>query len=186
MACAPPKSCQNQKSFWDPPTYHESGLVFFISKNHVLVGHPNGPKKNWFKVYFPNCIFVKCMNPAYASSKHCASIFNPSLILQPDGTWKWNGWFRKTASRHWWVPGKSWNKIFPQKSQILTRMFGDVGDTTFDIVSAKFSTNMPNLQLILKMMPGGFCPQCWRDGWCCCLRPPSHPCQEDWSFWKSS
>ena len=22
MACAPPKTCQNQKSFWDPSTYH--------------------------------------------------------------------------------------------------------------------------------------------------------------------
>ena len=45
MACAPPKTCRNQKSFWDPSTYHPNttgvGWVFFISKKHVLVGHPN-------------------------------------------------------------------------------------------------------------------------------------------------
>ena len=44
--CAPPKSCRNQKSFWDPSTYHPNttglGWVFFISKKHVLVGHPSG------------------------------------------------------------------------------------------------------------------------------------------------
>ena len=44
MACAPPKTCRNQKSFWDPSTYHPNttgvGWVFFISKKHVLVGHP--------------------------------------------------------------------------------------------------------------------------------------------------
>ena len=43
--CAPPKSCRNQKSFWDPSTYHPNttgvGLVFFILKKHVMVGHPN-------------------------------------------------------------------------------------------------------------------------------------------------
>ena len=45
MACAPPKTCQNQKSFWDPSTYHPNttgvGWFFFISKKHVLVGHPS-------------------------------------------------------------------------------------------------------------------------------------------------
>ena len=45
MACAPPKTCRNQKSFWDPSTYHPNttgvGWVVFISKKHVLVGHPN-------------------------------------------------------------------------------------------------------------------------------------------------
>ena len=45
MACTPPKSCRNQKSFWDPSTNHLNttgvGWVFFISKKHVLVGHPN-------------------------------------------------------------------------------------------------------------------------------------------------
>ena len=43
--CAPPKSCRNQKSFWDPSTYHPNttglGWFFFISKKHVLVGHPS-------------------------------------------------------------------------------------------------------------------------------------------------
>ena len=43
--CAPPKSCRNQKSFWDPSTYHPNttgvGWFFFILKKHVLVGHPS-------------------------------------------------------------------------------------------------------------------------------------------------
>ena len=43
--CAPPKSCRNQKSFWDLSTYHPNttgmGWVYFFSKKHVLVGHPN-------------------------------------------------------------------------------------------------------------------------------------------------
>ena len=42
--CAPPKSCRNQKSFWDLSTYHPNttgmGWVYFFSKKHVLVGHP--------------------------------------------------------------------------------------------------------------------------------------------------
>ena len=32
-----------------------------------------------------------------------------------------------------------------------------------------------------EMMPGGFCPQCWRNAWCCCLWSPPPSCQEDWS-----
>ena len=48
--CAPPKSCRNQKSFWDPSTYHPNttrvGWFFFILKKHVLVGHPT-PRRSW-------------------------------------------------------------------------------------------------------------------------------------------
>ena len=53
--CAPPKSCRNQKSFWDPSTYHPNttglGWDFFISKKHVLVGHPNAYLHPWVVLF---------------------------------------------------------------------------------------------------------------------------------------
>ena len=45
MTCAPPKTCQNQKSFWipsnQPPNTCRSGWANFFHKKHVFVKHPN-------------------------------------------------------------------------------------------------------------------------------------------------
>ena len=42
--CAPPKTCPNQKSFWDPlnqpPNTTGMGWEFWFSKKHVWLGHP--------------------------------------------------------------------------------------------------------------------------------------------------
>ena len=45
MACAPPKTCQNQKSFWipsnQPPNTCTAGCANFFLQKHVFVKHPN-------------------------------------------------------------------------------------------------------------------------------------------------
>ena len=44
-SCAPPKSCLNWKSFWDPskqvPNTTETSWFFWFKKKHVLAGQPN-------------------------------------------------------------------------------------------------------------------------------------------------
>ena len=45
MACAPPKTCQNQKSFWipsnQPPNTCREGCANFFLQKHVFMKHPN-------------------------------------------------------------------------------------------------------------------------------------------------
>ena len=44
MTCAPPKTCQNQKSFWipsnQPPNTCRAGWANFFHQKHVFVKHP--------------------------------------------------------------------------------------------------------------------------------------------------
>ena len=55
MACAPPKSCRNQKSFWDPSTYHPNttgvGWIFLLQKNmfwwDTLACTEGGKREGW-------------------------------------------------------------------------------------------------------------------------------------------
>ena len=78
MACAPPKSCRNQKSFWDPSTYHPNttgmGWTFFISKKHVLVGHPNDNTYNqlYSSVLYCSVLFCALSVQTYFSELFCS------------------------------------------------------------------------------------------------------------------
>ena len=55
MACAPPKTCQNQKSFWipsnQPPNTCTAGCANLFLQKHVFVKHPSSVHENTV-VYF--------------------------------------------------------------------------------------------------------------------------------------
>ena len=96
------------------------------------------------------------------------------IILLSDRTRQWNGWFWNAAPTHWALLGNKHisSKKICTKSDIVHKIHTYIRQAwQISTDHAKHRNNICQNYL------GGFCSQCWRNAWCCCLRPFSPSCK---------